>query len=219
MVEKKCKIEKIKEILSNKAIYKKGRGEILLYHLYDYVSNLKIPGEIEHGYLVDSLFGNLTNGLTENKLLEDRLLAITPIKIRKLSRASKIERVFDLYFDRVFQTIFLDLDKKTLSIGCSRSSGSRGTYDTLSVIFEKAKSPTLIPLFVGKELLKVNIFPRYIGASHYHGQWCKEFPEELKEKGYDTVSHVMSQDLLNSDKKVSVWLEPEKKEKFLLKLY
>lgn len=227
----KDKIEKIKEILADKDLFydkgKKGnlkslRTAILLDRLFRDVSNLKfpvydskgevkIPGDIKPYSLVGSLSGDLIN---RNKdILEHKLLAVTHARISRFHRTEKHERIYDLYFHQTPETIFLDLDKQVYDTGNSGSSGKRGTYDELSVIFEKAKAPTLIPIFVGKELLTLEIFPRYIGYGYYHNQW-RHYPKEKTPQ----ISHLTISDIFRP-RKISVWLEPEKKEKKLIEIY
>lgn len=216
------KIEKIKKLLKDKRVYKKGyKRDIILEHLYGYVKNLKIVGFWEKEKKEADLYKSelaypLTGRLREEfgELSQHELFTVTPVNL-SYSKTSKFERLFDEFFRDSMQTIFIDLDMKVYSMHSSRSSGSRGSYQTLSEIFEKKKAPTLIPILFKKELLKVYLFPRFIGSIPYPSQW-HSLPEEFKKKGYSIFSYVGRR--LHSDN-IEMFLDPEKKEIKLLKFY
>jgi len=188
------------------------KRDVLLSKLYSYTSNLRIgkDKDLYYGLNVSPLEGKLAK-----KIRGHQLLTVTPVQ-KKIARTEKREKLYDLYFSDISHTIFLDLDRKELAIGSSDSSGKRGTYDKLAIEFEEGKAPTLMPIFVGKELLKVYFFRRFIGNSYYFNQWSS-FPKRLEEKGYHgTFSYVHNSlfDLNN----ITLFLEPERKRINLLKL-
>ena len=215
-----AKIEKIKEILSDEALYyskkrenslKSLKASILRSKLFEYVSNLKFPIYDSKGEI--KIPGDIKPDILGENALEHKLLAITHARIEKFCRTKKHERIYDLYLQEGLETIFLDLDKRIYNTGHLGISGKREIYDELSLIFDKAKAPTLIPIFVGKELLSLHIFDRYVGCTQYYNQFQKFSPDKKPE-----ISHLIMP-CFSGPRRISILFEPEKKERELLKIY
>lgn len=215
----KDRIERIKEILKEGKLFLENKyATTRAENLFNIVKNIKIGyDDINKDMTAHSHLCNIDGqgNRDYNELKKHSLLAITPITI---NYGSINKPNTGIIMDRILegsQTIFMDLDKRIFSVGSSDGSSTRETYGFLAPIFEKAKSPTLVPLLFKKEIVICYAFPRFVGYYHFLGHQNIKFPEELTKEGYEDVTCAYN----DINKNIVMYLQPENKKIYLLKLY